>query len=258
MMKIIVCIKSVLRAAPEGSAARTLALSELNPFDRPALALGRRLARETGGRLVALTMGAPASGGDALLEAMALGADDLELVSDRALIGSDTLVTASVLAAAIVRLAPFGLILFGARSLDSDTGHVGPQTAQLLNLPLVTSAVAVARTDAGLAVTRREDGYEQQYELTLPAALTVLPAAAPVEDAPLAGLERAYREGRFRTWTASELGLDPARIGLAGSPTRVLTIRKAVRERRCELIVGTAEEQAEELVKRMRERGVME
>jgi electron transfer flavoprotein beta subunit len=57
----IVCIKSVVRAAPDGSRPRTPDNSELNPFDRPALEAALRLKAVEGGTLTALSMG-PAVG----------------------------------------------------------------------------------------------------------------------------------------------------------------------------------------------------
>ena len=62
---------------------------------------------------------------------------------------SDTYVTARVLSAAIEKLSPFDLLLFGTRSSDSDTGHVGPQTAQMLELPYVSNVYKLEDPDTG-------------------------------------------------------------------------------------------------------------
>ena len=199
-MKIIVCIKSVLREAPEPGAGRPLLACELNAYDRPALALAVRLAGETAGTVTALSMGPPESAGDALLEALALGAHRAVLLSDPALAGADTLATSTALAAAIAKLAPYDLVLFGVRASDSDTGHVGPQTAQHLGLPLVAGAHSVAPAGPGLTLERRDDGYLEKYELDPPAALTVLPAAGADTDPPLAGIQQAYTKGTYTVW----------------------------------------------------------
>jgi hypothetical protein len=53
-MKIIVCIKSVLKEVPAGKGARSLGASELNPYDRPALALALRPPDETAATATAL------------------------------------------------------------------------------------------------------------------------------------------------------------------------------------------------------------
>jgi electron transfer flavoprotein beta subunit len=102
---VVVCIKSVVKAAPKGVAKRTPENSELNPFDRPALEAALEIREQHGGSVTVLTMGPPVSM-EVLAEAQAMGADRAVLVSDRALAESDTLVTSKVLATAIKRLAP--------------------------------------------------------------------------------------------------------------------------------------------------------
>jgi len=255
-MNIIVCVKSVLLEAPEDGGGRPLDLSDLNPFDRPALALAARL-RGDDGRVTALSMCSAAAGEDALLMAMALGADCGVLLCDEALAGGDTLATSRALAAAIDKLGPCDLVLFGSRTLDSDTGHVGPQTAELLGVPYVGLVSKVEASGAGLTVDREADGYHERYEVSTPAALSVLPKAAPVVDAPLFGIEESYAKSEYEILTVAELGLAEEEVGLAGSPTRVGKTSRVERERKCELIEGTVEEQAEGLVKRLVDDGVI-
>jgi electron transfer flavoprotein beta subunit len=261
-MKIIVCIKSVVQWSAEGPVLtdgklrRTAEGMELNPFDRPALELALRLTEEHGGSVAALSMG-PEEAADALYEALALGADRAVLACDRALAGSDTLATSYALAAAIRKLGAFDLLLFGTRTADSDTGQVGPQTAELLGLPLIGWAWSVKARGGGLEVERRIDGFREVYAARPPAALTVHAGAIIARDASLYGIGPAYGTGRIERLTCAELGLDPARIGEAGSPTRVVSIQPVTRERKCELIAGPAEEQADELVKRLVEKGLV-
>lgn len=256
-MNIIICIKSVITRAPEGEIARTALSSELNPFDRPALTVARKLRDEQGGNLTALSMG-PDFAADALYEALALGADRAVLLSDPALAGSDTLATSTALAAALKKLQPFDLVLFGARTSDSDTGQVGPQTAVQLGLPLVTGAMSLAVGAGGLRVERRADGFRETFEVDLPAVLTVHPGAAPAGDPPLPDLERAYATGKIETWSLAEVGLAAAQVGEQGSGTRVISLTRVSRERKCEFIEGEGEEQAEALVRRLSEKGLIE
>jgi electron transfer flavoprotein beta subunit len=115
----------------------------------------------------------PQSSEIALIETMALGVDRSILLSDPALAGSDTLATATALGAAIKKLAPFDLVLFGIRAADSDTGQVGPQTAILLNLPLVTWAYSIEPAENELFIERRADGFREKLALSFPAMVTV-------------------------------------------------------------------------------------
>ena len=160
---IVVCIKSVMLKAPAGRAVRNSETCDLNPFDRPAVEVALRLREDRGGTVTAISMG-PDTCAFTLHDAMALGVDRAVLLSDRAFAESDTLATSAVLAAAVRRLDPVDLVLFGTRSTDSDTGQVGSQTAQLLDMPLVTGAVLIEMAGDGLKVTRRSDGFEEVFE----------------------------------------------------------------------------------------------
>ena len=113
---IIVCIKSVVKAAPKGVARRTPDNSELNPFDRPALEAALQIKAGMGGTVTALSMG-PAVSAEALAEARAMGVDRAVLISDSALAESDTLVTAKVLAAAVQKIGAFDWLFFGTRRI---------------------------------------------------------------------------------------------------------------------------------------------
>lgn len=253
-LNIIVCIKSVVINVPDGQVVRSSESCELNPYDRPALELALRLREEGGGTVTAISMG-PEVSALSLLEAMALGVDRSVLISDPALAGSDTIATSTVLAAAIKKLVPFDLILFGVRTADSDTGQVGPQTAVLLELPMVTGAQSIEQMDAGLIIERIADGFQERFDVSFPAALTVHPRAVESRNIGLYGIESAFEECKVENWDLNALGLSPDQVGETGSPTKVLSLKRVTKERKCELLSGSIEEQAEELIGRLVESG---
>lgn len=253
---IIVCIKSVLIRAPAGQAVRSSDSCELNPFDRPALEVALHMKNELGGFVTALSMG-PTSCAFTLYEAMAMGVDRGVLINDSALIGSDTLATSTALGAAINKLAPFDLVLFGVRTADSDTGHVGPQTAVALDLPLVTGVCALEERDSKLMVERKADGFREKFELPFPAALTVHQTAAEPRDIGLAGLQAAFGQREIMELSLEDIGLSPRQVGDTGSPTRVVSLSRADRGRSCEFLSGSAEEQINELTRRLLESGMI-
>jgi len=252
----IVCIKAVMLESPERGLMRSPEALVLNPFDRPALEVALRMKEERGGTVTALSMG-PEACASSLFEAMAMGVDRGVLVSDPALAGSDTLATSTALAAAIKKLAPYDLVVFGTRTADSDTGQVGPQTTVLLDVPLVTWVHSIEQRDSGLMVERRADGFQETFELAFPAALTIHPASIQPRDVGLSGIELAFSEGKIETWNLADLGVPADEVGWAGSPTRVGSWTRVARTRKCEFISGTPEEQAEGLVKRLAESGAM-
>jgi electron transfer flavoprotein beta subunit len=253
-LNIIVCIKSVVLDAPEGLVVRLPETSALNPFDRPALEMALQLRDKNGGRVTALSMG-PDAAGLSLYEAMAMGVDRAVLISDPALAGSDTLATSTSLGAAIMKLRPFDLILFGTRTSDSDTGQVGPQTAVRVGLPIITGVYHVECMDEKVVVDRRADEFNERYEVSLPAAITIHPAALQARDSSLSGIEKAFGGGVFERMNLSDLDLSADQVGERGSATRLLSMDKVIRKRKCEFITGTVEEQADELIRRLREGG---
>src|SRR5512136_2790903 len=97
-MNIIVCIKQVPETTQVQIDPTTNTLiregvkSIINPFDMYAIEEGIRLKEKFGGKVTVITMGPPQAE-FALREAVALGADEAILVSDRAFAGSDTWAT---------------------------------------------------------------------------------------------------------------------------------------------------------------------
>lgn len=247
-MHIIVCVKSVVLKPPTGRLVRTAANSALNPFDRPAVETALRLKESVGGSVTVVSMGPP-SARAALLETLALGADRGVLLCDAAMAGGDTLATSRVLAAGIRHEDPWDLVVFGMRTADSDTGHVGPQTAVILGIPLVAGVRQVEPTGTGLEVERRMDGFSERYAMDLPGALTIDPAAVRPRDPSLAGLQEAFENDSVAVLDLAALGLDPGTVGEAGSPTRVVAMRKQRKERTCRMLAGDALEQADQLVR---------
>lgn len=243
----IVCIKSVVTDVPQGTASRSADNSELNPFDRPALETAFRLREDIGGKVTVISMG-PESSAFVLYEAMAMGADKGVLVCDSKLAGSDTLVTSTVLAGAVRKLAPFDLLLFGSRTTDSDTGHVGPQTSVLLDIPMVTGVLGTEQKENGLFVDRAIDGYMERFELDYPASLTINHKFVEARDIGLSGIREVYEKEDVEKWTLADLGLSDREVGEAGSPTRVLSLSRAGKNRECRFLNGSMNEQVEELI----------
>lgn len=259
-MEIAVCIKSVVLGPPPDAADRLIRTPEnsaLNPFDRPALEMALRLREEHNGSISVLSMG-PEVAEEALYECLAMGADRAALLCDPALAGGDTLATSNALAAGITKLGPFDLVIFGARTADSDTGQVGPQTAGALRLPLLTCVHSIEGEGNTWKAQRRAEGFVETYRWGPPAALTIHPAAITPRDVPLSGISRAFREGEIIKLSLEDVGLDPSKTGEQGSATVVLDMRRQEKKRKCEFIEGPPEKQAEELLVRLSREGLLE
>ena len=253
---LIVCIKSVIMQPPDGDVIRSEDLLQLNPYDRPAVEAAFRLREVRGGTVTTLSMG-PEAANAALAETLAMGADRGVLLSDPAFKGSDTLATSTILSAGIRRLAPFDLVLFGTRTADSDTGQVGPQTAVALGIPMITGVDSMELMGEDLHVERRMDGFIEEYRVSFPAALSISLRSFEPADIGLDAIEAAFEKKALETWTIDDLGLSPEETGDAGSPTRVISMTKVKKGRTCELLQGTPAEQADALVARLKESGML-
>ncbi|MDE3074211.1 MAG: FAD-binding protein [Chloroflexota bacterium] len=260
-MKIAICIKQVpdlesLEFDPQTKTVKREGVVNLvNTFEKHALSAAKQLVEQRGeGEITVITMGPPQAK-DALLELLAAGADRAVHLNDRAFAGSDTLATSRALAAAI-RQGQYDLTFCGKYSLDAETGQVGPELAELLDVAQVTNAKAVSlRDDGQLAVTRMTDDGSEELVLLLPALITVPEDIAPPARPNKAGREAAPSKP-FETLTAADLGLDPDDIGLKGSPTWVREISTIAVERQVHMLPRSPDQAAKSLTEALLERGL--
>jgi electron transfer flavoprotein beta subunit len=256
-LNILVCIKSTVLHASGVNIIRSPELSELNPFDLPALETALSLKEKHGGTVTALSMGPLDAGFSALCEALAMGVDRAVLLCDKALAGSDTLATSTALGAAIKKLSPCDLVLFGTRTSDSDTGHVGPQTAVLLGLPFIGNVKTVEQSDNRLHVERSVDEYIETFEVSLPAALTIHPGSVQPRDISLVGIQEAFGKDKVEIMSLADTGLSPEQVGETGSGTKVLSMKQVSRKRTCEMLEGTVEQQSDALLDLLQKKGIV-
>ena len=230
-MRVVVCVKQVpdttnVRINPKtNTLMREGVESIVNPFDEYALEEALRLKDRAGAHVTVVSMGPPQAMA-VLREALARGADDAFLVSSRAFGGADTLATSYTLAMAI-RKACGGetpdLVLFGKQAIDGDTAQVGPGVSEFLGVPLVTYVKEIAASKGAFRVTTLMDDGEHVIEGRFPAVMTVLKEASVPRFAPLAGAMRAAKS-EIAVLDEKAIAADPIRIGLKGSPTKVVTI----------------------------------
>jgi electron transfer flavoprotein beta subunit len=228
-VKVIVCIKQVpdttnVRINPEtNTLVREGVQSVINPFDAYALEEGVRLREKHGGRVTVMTMGPPQAA-EALREAISLGADEAFLVSDRAFAGADTLATAYALSCAVKHLGGADVILMGRQAIDGDTGQVGPGVAENLGISHVTDIRKIEELAEGRIVVERllEDGYVR-LGARLPVVLTVVKEINTPRLPSLKG-KIAAKNAQIPVLKATDIGADPERLGLNGSPTQVMKI----------------------------------
>ncbi len=211
---------------------------EVSAFDIRAMLRAVELRDQYGGEVVVLTMGPPQAI-EALAECLALGGDRAIHLCDRAFAGSDTLATARALSLALERDGGFDLVLCGRNSVDAETGQVGPEIAELLNLPQVTGARSLdVDTARGVAIVEREtdDGVDR-VEVALPLLVSAGEDLAAERFTTQAEREAA-KEKPIQQVLAAELADDLTLFGTDGSPTWVSGLEVAEDDRQRRVFPG--------------------
>ncbi|MDD6104391.1 MAG: electron transfer flavoprotein subunit beta/FixA family protein [Bacteroidales bacterium] len=225
-MNIVVCIKQVpdtneIKINPvTGTLIRDGVPSIMNPDDKGGLEMALRLKDELGAHVTVITMGPPQA--DLVLrEAFAMGADRAILLSGREFAGADTLATSNALAGAL-RTLQFDLLICGRQAIDGDTAQVGPQMAEHLDLPQISYVCDIKVKDEKTVrvVKENEDGH-QILEAQMPCLLTCLASAVHPRYMNVAGIVQAYNK-EVEVWGVDRIDVDLAKLGLKGSPTKVL------------------------------------
>lgn len=221
--------------------------SVANPFDTAALEVALALKDELGGRVSVLSMGIPDTC-RLLRDAIARGADDALLLSDRAFAGADTLATSYALSMGLDELGDANLVLCGKMAVDGDTAQIGPELGGILGVPCVTGVSEVLEASDHRVVVRHDtDEGTEIVEVPLPVVLTVTKDIATLRMPSIAGV-RAAAGAEVRVLDAATLGADPACCGLAGSPTQVVRSFVPERSHEAATIAGTPAEQAAALL----------
>ena len=225
-LKIIVPVKQVPEVAEvkineeTGTLIRDGVPSILNPFDEYAVEAAIQLKEKFGGEVTVITMGPPQAK-DALLKALAMGADKAIHMTDRAFAGADTWVTALTLAQQIKKME-FDLVICGKQAIDGDTAQVGPEMAEILSVPQICYVRHLEISDdEKFAIAHREtdEGYDV-VRAKLPVLLTATKGLNEPRLPNIMGIMQAKKKP-LEEVNAESLGFDVNRLGLKGSPTQV-------------------------------------
>jgi electron transfer flavoprotein beta subunit len=256
-MNIVVCLKQVpgtteVKIDPQTNTLIRQGIENIiNPFDTYAIEEAVRLKEKHSGKVTVMTMGPPQADA-ALREAISLGTDEAVLLSDRAFAGADTWATANTLAKAIQKLGQTDLIICGRQTIDGDTGQVGPEMSEMLNIPFIAYVSKIEETkEKYLRVSRMvEDGHEV-LETTLPAVITVAKEINVPRLPSLRGIMKS-KSAAVTTWGIKDLGVSENEVGLAGSSTQVIKIFFPQRVSKAEVLTGDAAAQVDKLIEKLK------
>jgi electron transfer flavoprotein beta subunit len=198
-MKIAVCVKRVpdmemrFSIAPDRKSLDPVGLKyEMGDFDGYALEVGLQLVEKQGSGEVVIVSVGPDGVQETLRKGLAMGAARaVQLKSDE--VPFDGLAIAQALAAEL-RDAGYDLILFGRVATDTASGTVGPMTAELLDLPSITSISHLEIADGRGTARRDLEGASETVEFRLPAVLTIDEGIARPRLASLKGIMAAKKK----------------------------------------------------------------
>lgn len=260
MLRIIVPIKQVPNMSEvkfdtkKGVVDRSSAEAECNPFDLNALEAAVQLKEKVGGVVTAISMG-PRRAEAVLRDALSRGADAAVLLTDKAFGGADTLATSYTLASAIRQLGQFDLIICGEKTVDGDTGQVGPEIAEHLGLPHVAYVSKLEEKGEKLVVLCDIENEHYLIECSFPVLITVTKDVNTPRLPTFRDKMRA-RSANVEMWGAEELLpiSDKRRWGVRGSPTRVRNIMIPTEQyRKGRIFRDTDDEAVEETMAALRE-----
>ncbi len=260
-MNIIVCVKQVpdtteVRIDPKtGTLIRDGVPSIINPDDRNALEEALRIKDEMDNVKVTVVSMGPPQADVALKEAIAMGADEAVLLSDRAVAGSDTWATSTAISAVINHVKDYDMIFCGRQAIDGDTAQVGPQIAEHLGIPQITYVKDV-KIDGDKVVAHRalEDGY-YVVESKMPVLLTAISELNEPRYPSISGIVKAHKEdAKISIVSAADVNADLENIGLDGSPTKVdRSFTPEGRQGSGEIFEGEFKDSVKKLIVRLKE-----
>ena len=260
-MKIVVCIKQVpdtkggVKFNPDGTLDRAAMLAIMNPDDKAGLEAALRIKDEIGAEVTVLTMGLPKAD-DVLREALAMGADNAILVTDRVLGGADTWATSTTIAGAL-RNIDYDLIITGRQAIDGDTAQVGPQIAEHLNLPVISYAQDIKIDGDSVIVQRQYEDRYHELKAKRPCLITALSELNQPRYMTPGGIFDAYDQ-EITVWGRADLkDVDDSDLGLKGSPTQIAKASDKVRKGAGEKVTLDATESVDYIMGKLKEKHVI-
>ena len=233
-MKIYVCVKQVpdttgkVAVDENGTLVRASMATITNPDDMNGIEAALALKDQNPDiKVVAVSMG-PFMAESMLHEVLAMGVDEAVLISGREFGGSDTFATSQIIAAGLKAcgITDDDIVICGRQAIDGDTAQVGPQIAEKLNIPQISYAADIKVEGKKVTVKRMlEDGY-MTVETQTPCLITCIKELNEPRYMSVAGIVGAYSKP-MDVMDYPRLKDDPLievdTIGLAGSPTNILT-----------------------------------
>lgn len=253
-MKIIACCKIVpneegITVLPNRELSMDNAPLAISQYDLNAMESGKKLAAETKGSMIALSIGAtaPLENTKIRKDILSRGADELHLVMDDDHAFSDSLQTAKAIAAALKAMDSYDVILCGAGSSDLYSQEVGIQVGTLLDIPVVNNVTGIkVASENTLEVERTLEEEIEVLEVALPAVLSV---SSEINVPSVPNMRDIMKAGK-KPVNVIEINEE-----LASTTDILEQLAPQQQERRQEVVEGDNEEAVDALVQFLRKEG---
>lgn len=169
--------------------------------------------------VIVLSVG-PSRATEALRKALSLGCDEAILVTDEALAGSDALGTAWTLSNALNQIEDIELIIAGNASTDGGAGAVPGLLSEYRQIPALTHMESISVEGGKVTGERVTDEGKFGLEAPTPAIISVTEKSNTPRFAAFKGIMAAKKK-TIKELSLSDIGVDPANVGLANATTSV-------------------------------------
>jgi len=214
-MSIFVCIKQVpdtetkIQISADGNGIETGAIKWIvNPYDEFAIEEALKLKASTGAdKIYAVSVGPQKRAQDALRIALAMGCDEAVIIDSEE--SFDTMTTAKLVKAAVLKTGEPSLILTGKSSIDDNSQAFTQQLAALFEAPHANNLVKITVSgDKSLEVEREiEGGSKEIISLTGLAVLGATKGLNSPRYPSLPGIMKAKKKP-VHTYAAGDLGVE--------------------------------------------------
>ncbi|MEM0155723.1 MAG: FAD-binding protein [Thermoplasmataceae archaeon] len=144
---------------------------QMNSFDRKGVEEAIRIKEKLGWETAVATMGPP-SAADIINTSLRMGVDKGFLITDRAFVGSDTLVTSRILSSMVNYYGP-DLVITGKYSLDGETSQVPPELSKLCGFSFISSVSRLEINGSTCIVDQDKERSVVTSKIQLPAVISV-------------------------------------------------------------------------------------
>lgn len=226
---------------------------EANEPDLYAVEEGIHQASLHQGEVTAVTIG-PERARDVLHVALAKGAKSVLHVVDEVNRGTNAAVNLAAAVHAVGRVAP-DLILCGVQAEDDMQGQFGASLAERLGMPVISAVTEVNIDPAGHEATIVREmgaGFREELRVTLPCVLTIQFGIRPLRYTSIMSIVKMKRHP-----------VEAIDVGTIEAPQetpaamRIVSLSTPESRAQCEMIAGTPQEAAEQLMRKLLDRGAL-